>query len=146
MADPRWQTQKTNSAEASPRSAGSAASSRQSSSLLIQATENSADLSGGGELPRRSRPVQRSGSFTKERDASVSIVFNSNWVKITQPIGGGAFSCVFGGVYTNPETGDESIVAVKILKTNMLKRRCAWGSVVRILAVSFLKPPYRAAL
>jgi serine/threonine protein kinase len=50
-------------------------------------------------------------------------VFSANWVKINTPIGEGAFSRVYEGLYTNPDTQDRSIVAVKILKKNMLKRR-----------------------
>lgn len=50
-------------------------------------------------------------------------VFNASWVKIATPIGEGAFSRVYEGVYTNPDTLEESVVAVKILKKNMLKRR-----------------------
>ncbi|KAG2437945.1 hypothetical protein HXX76_005561 [Chlamydomonas incerta] len=53
----------------------------------------------------------------------MSIVFNANWVKILNPIGEGAFSRVYEGIYTNPDTLEESVVAVKILKKNMLKRR-----------------------
>ncbi|EFJ49174.1 hypothetical protein VOLCADRAFT_90042 [Volvox carteri f. nagariensis] len=53
----------------------------------------------------------------------MSIVFNASWVKILNPIGEGAFSRVYEGIYTNPDTLEESVVAVKILKKNMLKRR-----------------------
>lgn len=58
-----------------------------------------------------------------ERSGGYSIVFSPSWVKITHPIGEGAFSRVYEGVYTNPETLETSIVAVKVLKKNMLKRR-----------------------
>lgn len=50
-------------------------------------------------------------------------VFSASWVRLATPIGEGAFSRVFEGVYRNPETLEESVVAVKILKKNMLKRR-----------------------
>ncbi len=58
-----------------------------------------------------------------ERTGSFSIVFSAHWVRTTAPIGEGAFSRVYEGIYTNPETSEESVVAVKILKRNMLKRR-----------------------
>uniref|UniRef100_A0A7S0RF21 Protein kinase domain-containing protein n=1 Tax=Chlamydomonas leiostraca TaxID=1034604 RepID=A0A7S0RF21_9CHLO len=67
----------------------------------------------------------RSVSFSsRQQDASsLSIVFSASWVRLATPIGEGAFSRVFEGVYRNPETLEESVVAVKILKKNMLKRR-----------------------
>jgi len=85
------------------------------------------------EDPRWKKPssghaavVERSASFSREKDGSggsFSIVFSAKWVRVTTPIGEGAFSRVYEGVYTNPETTEDSIVAVKILKKDMLKRR-----------------------
>lgn len=72
------------------------------------------------------RDIPREPSFNRNVDGSGSsynIVFSPSWVKITTPIGEGAFSRVFEGVYTNPDTGEKSVVAVKILKRDMLKRR-----------------------
>lgn len=68
------------------------------------------------------RPPSHQDSFRNDT-SSMSIVFNANWVKILNPIGEGAFSRVYEGIYTNPDTLEESVVAVKILKKNMLKRR-----------------------
>ncbi|GLC50565.1 hypothetical protein PLESTB_000393900 [Pleodorina starrii] len=68
------------------------------------------------------RPPSHQDSFRNDA-SSMSIVFNANWVKILNPIGEGAFSRVYEGIYTNPDTLEESVVAVKILKKNMLKRR-----------------------
>ncbi len=68
------------------------------------------------------RPPSHQDSFRSDAN-SLSIVFNANWVKILNPIGEGAFSRVYEGIYTNPDTLEESVVAVKILKKNMLKRR-----------------------
>lgn len=68
------------------------------------------------------RPPSHQDSFRND-SSSMSIVFNANWVKILNPIGEGAFSRVYEGIYTNPDTLEESVVAVKILKKNMLKRR-----------------------
>lgn len=79
--------------------------------------------------PRWNRPATaaveegRTGSFSNKDAGSLSIVFSASWVRLSAPIGEGAFSRVFEGVYTNPETREESVVAVKILKKNMLKRR-----------------------
>ena len=72
--------------------------------------------------------AERTASFNMKPESSAgsgsySIVFSASWVRITHPIGEGAFSRVYEGIYTNPETGEQSIVAVKILKKNMLKRR-----------------------
>jgi hypothetical protein len=53
----------------------------------------------------------------------MAIVFNASWIKLLNPIGEGAFSRVYEGLYTNPDTNDESVVAIKILKKNMLKCR-----------------------
>lgn len=78
------------------------------------------------DSPSRTRPVpERDGSFVAERpeSPSLSILFEASWVKTTAPIGEGAFSRVYEGVYTNPETKDPRTVAIKILKKNMLKRR-----------------------
>jgi hypothetical protein len=66
--------------------------------------------------------ASRASSPAGERGAP-SIVFSASWVAITTPIGEGAFSRVYEGVYTNPETLDRSIVAIKVLKKNMVKRR-----------------------
>lgn len=72
----------------------------------------------------RHRPASRSDSFrTDAETSSLSIVFNAEWVQIGAPIGEGAFSRVFEGLYTNPDSGEQSVVAVKILKKSMLKRR-----------------------
>lgn len=68
--------------------------------------------------------VRRESSFrTGQEASSLNIVFNAAWVRILTPIGEGAFSRVYEGIYTNPDTLEESVVAVKILKKNMLKRR-----------------------
>jgi serine/threonine protein kinase len=76
------------------------------------------------DSPQRN-PVSREASFNRVEGSSgsYSIVFSASWVRITTPIGEGAFSRVYEGIYTNPETGEQSVVAVKILKKNMLKRR-----------------------
>ncbi|MEW5302263.1 MAG: hypothetical protein WDW36_005065 [Sanguina aurantia] len=72
----------------------------------------------------RHRPASRSDSFRSDAEtSSLSIVFNAEWVQIGAPIGEGAFSRVFEGLYTNPDSGEQSVVAVKILKKSMLKRR-----------------------
>lgn len=72
----------------------------------------------------RHRPASRSDSFRSDAEtSSLSIVFNAQWVQIGAPIGEGAFSRVFEGLYTNPDSGEQSVVAVKILKKSMLKRR-----------------------
>ncbi len=68
------------------------------------------------QQPSQHRPVQREAS-------SLSIVFSASWIRLTAPIGEGAFSRVYEGVYRNPDSGDESVVAIKILKKSMLKRR-----------------------
>lgn len=68
------------------------------------------------------RPPTHQDSFRNDTN-SLSIVFNAQWVRLITPIGEGAFSRVFEGVYTNPDNGDATVVAVKILKKNMLKRR-----------------------
>ncbi|GFR48469.1 hypothetical protein Agub_g10160, partial [Astrephomene gubernaculifera] len=68
------------------------------------------------------RPPSHQDSFRND-SSSMSIVFSASWVKILNPIGEGAFSRVYEGIYTNPDTLEESVVAVKILKKNMLKRR-----------------------
>lgn len=74
----------------------------------------------------RHRPASRSDSFRSDAElSSASIVFNSEWVHIGAPIGEGGFSRVFEGLYTNPDSGDQSLVAVKILKKSMMNRR--WG-------------------
>ncbi len=59
-------------------------------------------------------PPTSSASFN-QKDSGFSIVFSASWVHITTPIGEGAFSRVYEGVYKNPETGDQSIVAVKVI-------------------------------
>ncbi|KAL6750465.1 kinase-like domain-containing protein [Haematococcus lacustris] len=76
-----------------------------------------------GQVQGHSSPARESSFNNRSADASLSIVFSANWVRLVTPIGEGAFSRVFEGVYRNPETLDESVVAVKILKKNMLKRR-----------------------
>ncbi|KAG1676851.1 hypothetical protein FOA52_010360 [Chlamydomonas sp. UWO 241] len=81
--------------------------------------------------PRWNRGGDEASDATRDRTASptgsdrggYSIVFSPCWVTLTTPIGEGAFSRVYEGVYTNPETHEKSIVAVKVLKLNMLKRR-----------------------
>ncbi|PNH05363.1 Protein sevenless [Tetrabaena socialis] len=75
-----------------------------------------------GEVRGASRSASKEASFRTDT-SSMSIVFNANWVKILNLIGEGAFSRVYEGVYTNPDSSEESVVAVKILKKNMLKRR-----------------------
>ncbi|KAG2493506.1 hypothetical protein HYH03_008322 [Edaphochlamys debaryana] len=76
----------------------------------------------GGRDNSFRRPPSHQDSFRNDT-SSMSIVFNANWVRILNPIGEGAFSRVYEGIYTNPDTLEESVVAVKILKKNMLKRR-----------------------
>ncbi len=78
--------------------------------------EHQPQASAAAAPARSHRPVQREAS-------SLSIVFSASWIRLTTPIGEGAFSRVYEGVYRNPDTGDESVVAVKILKKSMLKRR-----------------------
>eukprot|EP00798_Chlamydomonas_sp_ICE-L_P012533 gene12533-15749_t len=78
---------------------------------------------GQAEAVARRVPA-RDNSFKGGPDAGAySIVFSADWVRITTPIGEGAFSRVYEGVYTNPDTLQQSVVAVKILKRDMLKRR-----------------------
>lgn len=70
------------------------------------------------------RPAKRTDSFRSDAELnSMSLVFSADWVHVGAPIGEGGFSRVFEGLYTNPESGDQSLVAVKILKRSMLKRR-----------------------
>jgi serine/threonine protein kinase len=81
----------------------------------------------GPTAPEKKNPSsprsERTASPTGSDRGGYSIVFSPSWVTITTPIGEGAFSRVYEGVYTNPETHEKSIVAVKVLKLNMLKRR-----------------------
>jgi hypothetical protein len=42
--------------------------------------------------------------------ASLAIVFSASWVRLGAPLGEGAFSTVFQGTFTSPETGVENIV------------------------------------
>ena len=76
-----------------------------------------------GSVSKQHGPPSATSSFReRERESSpaagdrssFSIVFSASWVHITTPIGEGAFSRVYEGVYQNPETNDQSIVAVKV--------------------------------
>lgn len=101
QADPRWNRRKQEESQGKPQT--------------LEAP-----------TPIRPRPApEREGSFVAERpdSPSLSILFEASWVKATAPIGEGAFSRVFEGTYTHPETKEARTVAVKILKKNMLKRR-----------------------
>eukprot|EP00201_Polytomella_parva_P005712 CAMPEP_0175080042 /NCGR_PEP_ID=MMETSP0052_2-20121109/25243_1 /TAXON_ID=51329 ORGANISM="Polytomella parva, Strain SAG 63-3" /NCGR_SAMPLE_ID=MMETSP0052_2 /ASSEMBLY_ACC=CAM_ASM_000194 /LENGTH=850 /DNA_ID=CAMNT_0016350609 /DNA_START=39 /DNA_END=2591 /DNA_ORIENTATION=- len=77
---------------------------------------------GNSQVQNPNGVANRQSAKDKESSA-LSIVFDASWVKLSSPIGEGAFSRVFEGVYTHPETGEQNIVAVKILKKSMLKRR-----------------------
>jgi hypothetical protein len=78
-------------------------------------TSSSPNRPAAGQVQRLAHhgPPSASPSFN-QKDSSISIVFSASWVHITTPIGEGAFSRVYEGVYKNPETGDQSIVAVKV--------------------------------
>ena len=107
--DPRWQKKQP----------------LQPSSGLNSGNSGAASPSQGSFSGRQSsfrRAPTHQDSFRNDTN-SLSIVFNAQWVRLITPIGEGAFSRVFEGVYTNPDTGDATVVAVKILKKNMLKRR-----------------------
>lgn len=53
----------------------------------------------------RHKPASRSDSFRSDAEtSSLSIVFSAEWVQIGAPIGEGAFSRVFEGLYTNPDS------------------------------------------
>ncbi len=93
MEDPRWQRPARDAAAAAPDSPA-----RNEQLQRVQ---------------RQHGPPTSSPSFN-QKDAGYSIVFSASWVTVTTPIGEGAFSRVYEGVYKNPETGDRSIVAVKV--------------------------------
>lgn len=69
-------------------------------------------------------PAQHCDTFRSNAElSSMSMVFDADWVRVGALIGEGSFSRVFKGLYTNPDSGHQSVVAVKILKRNMAKRR-----------------------
>lgn len=117
--DPRWQRKPTQPAVGATAAQQSVALGGSGGSTPTR--QASFTVGAGREGSFRRPPVQQD-SFRNDTN-SLSIVFNAQWVHLLNPIGEGAFSRVFEGVYTNPDTNDESVVAVKILKKNMLKRR-----------------------
>jgi len=107
--DPRWKRR-----EESPDAAGRQHSGDSEGSLRTR----TASVAAQHEKHREANPAD-----SDRGNAGYSIVFSPSWVSITTPIGEGAFSRVYEGVYTNPETQESSVVAVKVLKKNTLKRR-----------------------
>lgn len=90
--DPRWQV-KTNRA---PDAASAAAAA-----LQQQPRQNLAAAGGAQQQQRTGASDEASDSDRQQ--ASFSIVFLAAWVAIIAPIGEGAFSRVYEGVYTNPQ-------------------------------------------
>lgn len=90
--DPRWQVKTSR-----PQDAASAAAA----ALQQQPRQNLAAAGGAQQQQRNGASDEASGSDRQQ--ACFSIVFLAAWVAIIAPIGEGAFSRVYEGVYTNPQ-------------------------------------------
>ncbi|MEW5316876.1 MAG: hypothetical protein WDW38_008218 [Sanguina aurantia] len=129
-----------NERESCRRAGAAAASAAHDRRLLTEAVQLQIETQDARQEPQKAEParaeVKASTSFTRHKPASrsdsfrsdaetssLSIVFSADWVQVGAPIGEGAFSRVYEGLYTNPDSGEQSVVAVKILKKSMLKRR-----------------------